>query len=150
MAEPPCATPRLVHLLRAGLIGLARFDLFERRLTGKPPHIGEATTLWLGLRFGSTPRKNGSSARGLTMTATADLIRATVHNRIDNQVARASVANHRRRRSNRSRAALPTVVCRGANSRSAQSHRRHFADNASAHRAGLGSATCSRREERSG
>ena len=65
------------------------------------------------------------------MTATADLIRATVHNRIDNQVAGASVANHRRRRSDRSRAALPTVVCRGANSRSAQSHRRHFADNAS-------------------
>jgi len=66
------------------LIGL-RFDIFERRLTGKPPHIGEATMLWLGLRSGSTPRKNGSSARGLTMTATADLIRATVNNRIDNQ-----------------------------------------------------------------
>ena len=47
--------PRLVHLLRPGLIGLARFDIFERRLTGKPPHIGEATTLWLGLRSDSHP-----------------------------------------------------------------------------------------------
>ena len=29
-------------------------------------------------------------------------------------------------------------------------HRRHFADRAAAHRAGLGSATCSRREKRRG
>ena len=56
-----------------------------------------------GLRSGSSPRKNGSSARVLTMTAAADLIRATVHNRVDNQVRGASVANHRHRRSDRSR-----------------------------------------------
>ena len=37
------------------------------------------------------------------MTAAADLIRATVHNRVDNQVRGASVANHRHRRSDRSR-----------------------------------------------
>jgi len=47
---------------------------------------GEATAVWRGLRSGSSPRKNGSSARVLTMTAAADLIRATVHNRVDNQV----------------------------------------------------------------
>ena len=33
------------------------------------------------------------------MTAAADLIRATVHNRADNQVPGASLANHRHRRS---------------------------------------------------
>ena len=40
------------------------------------------------------------------MTAAADVIRATVHNRVDNQVRGASVANHCHRRSDRSRAAL--------------------------------------------
>ena len=38
------------------------------------------------------------------MTAAADLIRATVHNRVANQVRGASLANHRHRRSDRSRA----------------------------------------------
>jgi len=60
----------------------------------------------LGRRSGSSPRKNGSSARALTMTAAADVIRATVHNRVDNQVRGASLANHRHRRSDRSRAVL--------------------------------------------
>ena len=53
------------------------------------------------------------------MTAAADVIRATVHNRVDNQVCGASLANHRHRRSDRSRAVLPAVACRGATSRSA-------------------------------
>jgi len=54
------------------------------------------------------------------MTAAADLIRAAVHNRVDNHVRGASPANHRHRRSDRSRAVLPTVACRGATSRSAR------------------------------
>ena len=41
------------------------------------------------------------------MTAAADVIRATVLNRVDNQVRGASLANHRHRRSGRSRAVLP-------------------------------------------
>jgi hypothetical protein len=41
------------------------------------------------------------------MTAAADVIRATVHNRVDNQVRGASLANHGHRRSGRSRAVLP-------------------------------------------
>ena len=53
------------------------------------------------------------------MTAAADLIRATVRNRVDNQVRGASLANHRHRRSDRSRAVLPVVTRRGATSRSA-------------------------------
>jgi hypothetical protein len=65
--------------------------------------------------------KNGSSARVLTMTAAADLIRATFRNRVDNQVRGASLANHRHRRSDRSRAVLPTAACRGATSRSSPS-----------------------------
>ena len=80
---------------------------------------GEATAVWRGLRSGSSPRQNGSSARVLMMTAAADLIRATVHNRVDNQVRGTSLANHRHRRSDRSRAVLPAVACRGATSRSA-------------------------------
>jgi hypothetical protein len=44
------------------------------------------------------------------MTAAADVIRATVHNRVDNQVRGASLANHRHRRSDRSRAVLHTVA----------------------------------------
>ena len=75
--------------------------------------------MWRGLRSGSSPRKNGSSARVLTMTAAADLIRATVHNRVDNRVRGASLANHRHRRSDRSRGVLPAGACRGATSRSA-------------------------------
>jgi len=84
---------------------------------GSPARRGEATAVWQGLRFGSSPRKNDSSARALTMTAAADLIRATVHNRVDNQVRGASLANHRHRRSDHSRAVLPAVACRGATSR---------------------------------
>jgi len=55
------------------------------------------------------------------MTAAADLIRATVYNRVDNQVRGASLANHRHRRSDRSQAVLPTAACRGATSRSSPS-----------------------------
>ena len=40
--------------------------------------------------------------RVLTMTAAADVIRATVHNRVDNQMSGASLANHRHRRLDRS------------------------------------------------
>jgi hypothetical protein len=58
-------------------------------------------------------------ARVLTVTAAAILIRATVKNRVDNETWGAAVANHRRRRWDRSRAVLPPVGCRGANSRSA-------------------------------
>ena len=46
------------------------------------------------------------------MTAAADVIRATVHNRVDNEVRGASLANHRHRRSDRSRAVLPARVSR--------------------------------------
>jgi hypothetical protein len=42
------------------------------------PHASNATAVWLGLRSGSTPRKNRSSARVLTMPAAADVIRAIV------------------------------------------------------------------------
>ena len=83
------------------------------------------------------------------MTAAADLIRATVHNRVDNQVRGALLANHRHRRSDRSRVVLPAVACRGATSRSAPAHT-VVTDSAAAHRAGLRSATYSRREERRG
>ena len=117
--DPALAGNGIGHVLRAGLIGLARFDIFERPAHRQAAAHWRSDDVVAGLRSGSTPRKNGSSARVLTMTATADLIRATVNNRINNPVASASVANHRRRRSDRSRAALPTVVCRGANSRSA-------------------------------
>ena len=59
-----------------------------------------------------------SFERALTMPAAADVIRATVHNHVDNQMRGASLANHRHRRSGRSRAVLP-AACRGATSRSA-------------------------------
>ena len=75
---------------------------------GSPAHRGETTAVWRGtsLRFVAAPafakatarsrrssleilraeaEKNDSSARALTMTAAADVIRATVHNRVDNQ-----------------------------------------------------------------
>ena len=52
------------------------------------------------------------------------MIRASVKNRVDNGVPGASVAIDGRRRSERSRAVLLTVACRGANSRSASAHRR--------------------------
>ena len=57
-----------------------------------------ATTVWLvaALRFDAA--ENGSSARARTMTAAANLIRATVNNRVDNEVSGASVAIHCRRR----------------------------------------------------
>ena len=44
------------------------------------------------LRFDAT--ENGSSARARTMTAAANLLRATVNNRVDNEVLGASVAMH--------------------------------------------------------
>jgi hypothetical protein len=71
-----------------------------------------ATAVWLGPRSGSTPRKNGSSARVLTLPAAADLIRATVRNRFDNQVRAASVAIHCRRRSDRCRAVFSLRLSR--------------------------------------
>jgi len=82
----------------------------------------------------------------LTMTAAADLIRAAVRNRFDNVVRGTSVAIHRRRRSDRSRAVLPPLGCRGANSRSATARPPSLIHTyAMAHRAGRGAATCSRR-----
>ena len=72
------------------------------------------------------------------MTAAAGVIRATVHNRVDNQVRGASLANHRHRRSDRSRAVLPAVACRGATSRSAPATPSSLRRRAAAHRAGLG------------
>jgi len=48
------------------------------------------------LRFDAA--ENDSSARARTMTAAANLIRATVNNRVDNEVLGASVAIHCRRR----------------------------------------------------
>jgi hypothetical protein len=56
------------------------------------------------------------------MPAAADPIRTTVKNRVDNELAGASVANHRRRRSDRSRIVLPPVACRGANTSLRPSH----------------------------
>ena len=79
---------------------------------------------WLGVRSDSTPRQNGASARVPQRPAAAEMIRASVTNRVDNGVPGAAVANHGRRRSERSRAVLRTVACRGANSRSASAHRR--------------------------
>jgi hypothetical protein len=94
-------------------------SVFDISVVSAHRRPSEATAVWRGLRSGSSPRKNGSSARVLAMTAAAELIRATVHNRVDNQVRGASLANHRHRRSDRSRAVLPVVTCRGATSRSA-------------------------------
>jgi len=53
---------------------------------------------WLGLRSGSTPRKNDSSAHVLTKPAAAAMLRAIVNNRFDNELRRTPVANHCRRR----------------------------------------------------
>ena len=55
------------------------------RSVGSPAYLGEATTMWAGTSLRFVAAKNGSSARVLTMTAAADVIRATVHNRVDNQ-----------------------------------------------------------------
>jgi hypothetical protein len=68
---------------------------------------------WLGGRSDSTPRQNGASARVQPLPAAAEMIRASVKNRVDNGVPGASVAIHGRRRSERSRAVLLTVACRG-------------------------------------
>jgi len=91
------------HSQAPGVIELADKSVVEisvalahRRTEAKRQRCG-------GTSLRSSPRKNGSSARVLTMTAAADLIRATVHNRVDNQVRGASLANHRHRRSDRSR-----------------------------------------------
>jgi hypothetical protein len=50
---------------------------FSRTLS-ELPRVGQATTVCLGLRSGSTPRKNRSSALVLPMPAAADVIHATV------------------------------------------------------------------------
>jgi len=81
---------------------------------------------WLGVRSDSTPRQNGASARVQQLPAAAEMIRASVTNRVGNGVPGAAVAIHGRRRSERSRAVLRTVAYRGANSRYALSHRRPF------------------------
>ena len=83
-------------------------------------------TAMLGVRSDSTPRQNGASARVQQLPAAAEMIRASVTNRVGNGVPGAAVANHGRHRSERSRAVLLTVACRGANSRSASAHRRPF------------------------
>ena len=92
---------------------------------------------WLGGRSDSTPRQNGASARVPQLPAAAEMIRASVTNRVGNGVPGAAVAIHGRRRSERSRAVLLTVAYRGANSRSASAHRRPFDQGAAVHRAGL-------------
>ena len=81
-------------------------------------------TAMLGVRSDSTPRQNGASARVQPLPAAAEMIRASVKNRVDNGVPGASAAIHGRHRSERSRAVVLTVACRGANSRSASAHRR--------------------------
>jgi hypothetical protein len=57
------------------------------------------------LRFDAA--ENDSSAHVLTGPAAAEVIRATVNNRVDNELRGASVANHCRRREERSRAVFP-------------------------------------------
>jgi len=39
---------------------------------------------WLGVRSDSTPRQNGASARVQQLPAAAEMIRASVKNRVDN------------------------------------------------------------------
>ena len=86
------------------------------RSVGSPAHLGEATTVWAetSLRFVAAEKR--------LVRARAERCRRRLidppdrEHRVDNQVAGASVAN-RRRRSDRSRTVLPTVACRGANSR---------------------------------
>ena len=91
----------------------------------------------LGVRSDSTPRQNGASARVQQRPAAAEMIRASVKNRVDNGVPGASVAIHGRRRSERSRAVLLTVAYRGANSRSASATAVPSTRGAAVHRAGL-------------
>jgi len=45
---------------------------------------------WLGGRSDSTPRQNGASARVQPLPAAAEMIRASVKNRVDNGVPGAS------------------------------------------------------------
>jgi hypothetical protein len=93
------------------------------------------------LRFDTA--ENDSSARVLTMPAAAELIRATVKNRFDNQVRAAAAANHGRRRSDRCRAVFSLRVSRREQSLRPQPHRRRV----TAWLTGRpGEATCSRRE----
>ena len=80
------------------------------------------------------------------MTAAADLIRATVNNRVDNEVRGASVATHRHRRLDRSRVVLPAVVYRAANSRSVPATPPSLGGLCGGLPGGRGSATCSRRD----
>jgi len=84
-------------------------------------------------RRGKTARPHGVQP----LPAAAEMIHASVTNRVDNGVPGAAVAIHGRRRSERSRAVLRTVACRGANSRSASAHRRPIDQGAAVHRAGL-------------
>ena len=65
------------------------------------------------------------------------MIRASVTNRVDNGVPDASVANHGRRRSERSRTVLLTVACRGANHHSPQPPAVPIDQEAAVHRAGM-------------
>ena len=61
-------------------------------------------------RRGKTARPHGVQP----LPAAAEMIHASVTNRVDNGVPGAAVAIHGRRRSERSRAVLLTVACRGA------------------------------------
>ena len=72
------------------------------------------------------------------MTAAADVIRAPVTHRVDNEVAGASVATHRHRRSDRSRPVLPLSGVAARTVAPPQLHRHHFAVRAAAHRAAWG------------
>ena len=84
------------------------------------------------------------------MTAAADLIRATVHNRVGTR----SAVRHWRITATAARTApepfypLSRVAPRTVTS--AQPHRRHVADSAALTRASLRAATCSRREGEEG
>src|SRR5688572_19262144 len=87
------------------------------------------------LRFDAAEKRRVRAA--CSSPAAAELIRASVTNRVDNGGPGASVAIHGRRRSERARAVLRTVACRGANSRSASAHRRPIDQGAAVHRTGL-------------
>src|SRR5688572_11694628 len=84
-------------------------------------------------RRGKTARPRGVQQR----PAATELIRASVTNRVANGGPGASVAIHGRRRSERARAVLRTVACRGANSRSASAPAVPIDQGAAVHRTGL-------------
>ena len=86
-------------------------------LPGTPMAVDATAMAGRSLRFDAAAKR---CVRGVQQRpAAAEMIRASVKNRVDNGVPGASVAIHGRRRSERSRAVLLTVACRGANSRSA-------------------------------